>query len=185
MRIAGTLLIGLLLAGCSSEPAPAPSLGSATQSAAAHSEFTLVPAAQREAFPDWSGDDIDGYAWTTANLGQRVTVVNFWASWCQPCVDEWPELQAAAAGHPSVAFVGVNSMDERAAARGFVHNHPSEYRHLFDAKADLLRGLESVPAHMLPTTLILDREHRVAAWKVGPVLRGQVRRALAALLRTG
>ena len=36
----------------------------------------------------------------------------------------------------------------------------------------------------LPTTVILDREHRVAAWKVGPVKRGQIRRALAALLAT-
>ena len=181
MRRIGWILAALLLGGCATEPVAAPEVRSASAEAAARAEFTVVAVGEREPFPSWSGQGLDGYAWSTELLRGRVVVVNFWASWCQPCRDEWPELQAAAAGHPSVRFVGVNTLDQRSEARAFVTENPTQYRHAEDAKAELLRGITSLPAAMMPTTVILDRGGAIAAWKVGPVLRGQIRRALAAM----
>lgn len=180
--VAALLGAWLLLSACTA-PAPAPQLSSAAQEAARKSEFRVVEPAERQAFPTWRTTDLDGYAWSSANLNRRFAVVNFWASWCQPCEDEWPDLQAAAASHPSVQFIGIASLDEKAAARRFLHDHASEYRHLLDSEAFVLKQLTSIPNSTLPTTIVLDREHRVAAWKVGPVLKGQLRRVLAVLLQ--
>lgn len=185
MRMTAVVLMSTLLAGCATPAVQPPEdLRAATASAAARAEFTVIAVEDRRPFPTWSGAGLDGYAWNTGNLPARTMVVNFWASWCEPCRQEWPELQAAAAGHPSVGFLGVNTMDEARAARGFVRNHPTDYRHLEDVDAYLLKHLDGVPASMLPTTVVLDAQHRVAAWKSGPVLRGQIRRALGALLRS-
>lgn len=182
MRITALLLATLLLSGCAADAAQPSQLGAASADAAAQAEFTLVAEQDRADFPVWNTTDLDGYAWNTSNLGDSLAVINFWASWCEPCRQEWPELQAAAAGHPSVHFVGIDTMDELSAARGYIANHPTDYRQLQDPKAFVLKLLHSMPNSMLPTTIILDGQHRIAAWKSGPVFRGQIRRALAKLL---
>ena len=182
MRRAAVLIAAsLLLSACGSSTPSAPTTLDAAAAQQARSEFTIVPAAQRTAFPTWNTTDLDGYAWSTANLVHQWIVVNFWASWCEPCIEEWPELQAAAAAHPSVQFVGINTMDTTADAKSFIAAHPTEYRQLSDGTAHILASLQGMPNTTLPTTVILDRYHRVAAWKVGPTKREQVRRALEAL----
>lgn len=181
MRLLRVMVAALLVSGCASTSPERTSLDAAV-AAAAKAEFTIVTTT-REPFPEWSGTDLDGYEWSTANLRERFTVVNFWASWCQPCIDEWPELQASAAGHPSVQFVGIDSLDDRATARRFLKENPSEYRHVEDPEAEVLKRLTTVPNSTLPTTVILDPQHRVVAWKAGPVRKGQLRRALAEVLR--
>ena len=179
MRIAGALVGALLLTGCSlATPVPAPSPSSA-ESALAKSEFTIVTPADRTLFPEWSATDLDGYAWNTSSLGARLTVVNFWASWCLPCETEWPELQSAAADHRSVNFIGIDTMDEMPAARQFIKDHPSDYRQLVDGTAHILQSLDGMPHSALPTTIILDGTRRIAAWKAGPTSAAQLRRALA------
>lgn len=181
MRMTGVLLAALLLGGCTSAPAPQPkpSFDSALAAAAAR-EFTVVTQ-PKERFPAWSTKDLDGYSWTDANLRGRFIVVNFWASWCQPCVDEWPELQQSAANHPDVQFIGIDTMDSAADAKRFLKQHPSEYRHIADPEAKVLKGFASIPNSTLPTTIILDADHRIAAWKVGPVKVEQLRRVLRTL----
>lgn len=181
MRRIGLVLAAVLMTACGATPAERPELTAAAQSAE-RAEFTIIDTSRRQMFPTWSTLDLDGYDWNTENLGSRMVVVNIWASWCQPCRDEWPELQAAATSHPSVVFIGINTMDNRHEARRFLKEFPSEYRQLIDDNAFIITSLIGVPNTTLPMTLILDQQGAIAAWKSGPVLKGQLRRVLATLL---
>lgn len=144
-------------------------------------EFTIVAPAKRVPFPTWSGQTIDGNPWSTSALLGSVTLVNIWASWCGPCRTEWPELQAAAAAHPTVRFVGINTMDKLESVRAFLHEQPSTYPQVFDERAVIKSSLTTVPTMVLPISMILDVRGRIAAWVPGPTTRQYLSRAFAAI----
>lgn len=149
--------------------------------AARAAEFTVVDAARRTALPGWSGSTVDGRAWDTSQLVGTVSVLNFWASWCGPCAEEWPELQAVAERSSVVRFFGINSNDTVANATEFLQSFPSAYEQVVDARAELMNALTSLPNGTLPMTLVVDPEGRVAAWKTGPLTADQLERAISAV----
>jgi thiol-disulfide isomerase/thioredoxin len=148
---------------------------------AAPGEFTVVPAAKRVSFPVWSGNDLEGNPWSTSTLAGGLAVVNIWASWCEPCRSEWPALQASAAAHPTVRFIGINTIDKLESARAFLKQQPSSYLQVFDDRGVIKSSLTTVPNFILPITMILDAKGRIAAWVPGPTTRDYLDRALASL----
>jgi len=95
--------------------------------------------------------------------------VNFWATWCPPCIDEMPLLAQAAtdlAGEP-VTFIGVNVEDDPAAAQALGGSVP--FRSIVDSTGSLLQTVPEVLPKSLPITLILDRQGRVAVRIIGPI----------------
>lgn len=144
-------------------------------------EFTVVPATKRVAFPVWAGQDLDGKPWSTSTLAGGVTLVNIWASWCGPCRAEWPALQAAAAAHPTVRFVGINTIDKLDSARAFLKEQPSTYEQVFDERAIIKSSLTTVPNFVLPISMIVDTKGRIAAWVVGPTTRKYLDEVIAAM----
>ena len=106
-------------------------------------------------------------------------VLNFWASWCTPCRDEFPLLRAAdlgAAGRYQI--VGVDSRDQiRADARAFVKDEQAEWPNGYDGRDSVLRAYG---VNGQPQTLFIDAEGTIVSRVAGPLTE----QSLAANLRT-
>lgn len=93
---------------------------------------------------------------TSADLEGRAVVVNFWASWCGPCIEEAPDLQAAHARYEEqgVVVLGVNVQDSERDAQAFVDEHGITYPVVRDPNLTLYRQLG---VRGLPETFFVDR----------------------------
>lgn len=99
---------------------------------------------------------------STAGLTGRIVVLNFWASWCEPCKAEAPVLEAVAQRYRAskdVAVVGVDVQDLREKALGFIDDYQLTYPSLRDGEGDAQSSYQ-VPA--LPETFVIDTEGRIA-----------------------
>ena len=106
----------------------------------------------------------------------RPTLVNVWASWCGPCIEEMPELQRyhAEQGPNGVQVVGI-ALDSRDAVAGFLQRVPVDYPILLDAPGPADAGVRlGNPAGVLPYTVLLDAEGRVVRRRIGPFAHGEV-----------
>lgn len=116
---------------------------------------TQDPATIRSA-PDFTLPPLsDGEPVTSAELRGRPVVVNFWASWCDPCREEMPDLQAAWEQYKDdgVLFVGVNVMDAKDNALAFLEEFPVGYPVVTDPEKIFVDSLNIVG---LPQTLFID-----------------------------
>lgn len=121
-----------------------------------------------------------GPAVDTAELAGRPVVLNFWASWCDPCREEMPMLAAVSEGAgDQVRFVGVNTKDDPDAAADFLDDTGVRFEQLYDPDGELLRQLRTVQG--LPVTLVLDPDGAVAVRHIGQIDETTLRDALAAL----
>ncbi|WP_454231390.1 TlpA family protein disulfide reductase [Mycolicibacterium fortuitum] len=96
----------------------------------------------------------------------KVAVVNVWGSWCGPCRTETPELERVFEATKSlgVAFLGIDVRDNLSSARDFVTDRHVQFPSIFDPSLRSLIALgKGYPTSVVPTTLVLDRRHRVAA----------------------
>jgi thiol-disulfide isomerase/thioredoxin len=121
---------------------------------------TVIKASDREVAPELRGPTLDGGNYS--GVPDRVEVMNVWASWCSPCRAEAPALQELSVKYPSAQFVGVLTRDSLVPARAFVDRFGITYPTIVDdAILAKFSGLLSVNA--IPTTLIIDKQGRLAA----------------------
>jgi thiol-disulfide isomerase/thioredoxin len=98
--------------------------------------------------------------------GGQVVVVNIWGQWCGPCRAETAELKQVydATRRDGVAFLGIDVRDNRDAARDFMVDRKVGYPSIYDpAMRTMIAFGGKFPTAVIPSTLVLDRQHRVAA----------------------
>lgn len=126
---------------------------------------TLQPWPAGQATPALAVVDLAGKDWNLASLRGKVVVLNFWASWCEPCVKELPALSALPqrpAWDGQVVVVGVNYKESLDAIRAFTADHPIPYTVLRDRSGDMFKRWGT---RVFPLTVVLDREGR-ARWRL-------------------
>ena len=144
----------------------------------------VFAAADRKPAPELTGDLLDGSgAYDPATYAGKILVINFWASWCPPCVAEASELEAVYADHrdEGVAFLGINVNDQTDSARAFARQHTT-YPSIEDKSSKLALGFNVHP-RAIPATIILDRQGRVAAVAQGAVWQVDLDPVIVQLLR--
>jgi thiol-disulfide isomerase/thioredoxin len=155
-KLALIICLAIALTGCS---------GGGTSSAeesfvSGDGSVTFIKIADRKIAPAITGLTLSGTNYTYAK--DRVAVVNVWASWCSPCRAEAPTLVALANKYTNVAFIGILTRDNPANAEAFERRFKIPYPTVIDDS--ILIGFKgSLPANAIPSTVILDKNGRVAA----------------------
>lgn len=166
------LLVGLVavlaLAGCTADPlAEQYQDGSGQGYISGDGAYTEIEPADRDEPIEFSGTDENGETISSDALSGEVFVVNFWYAGCPPCRTEAPDLAELATEYTDVPFVGVNTIDTVENATTFAEKFGIPYPSIIDATTASVQlafaGAGAVAPNAVPTTLVMDREGRVAA----------------------
>ncbi|WP_229742149.1 TlpA disulfide reductase family protein [Gordonia jinhuaensis] len=128
-------------------------------------EIFYNPPSERKHIRDLSGPDLlTGNTIHLSDFAGKVVVINVWASWCGPCRTESDDLEQtyAATKDRGVAFLGIDFRDDKGSAQDFVRNRNVAYPSIYDYGGRSLVAL-TTPTSVVPTTVVLDRDHRAAA----------------------
>ena len=183
-RYAGCLAAVALLLGataCSQDPnsvAAQAKAGDQKGYVSGDGAVETIPEADRDVPVALAGDLVDGGTWDSASARGQVVVVNVWGSWCAPCVAEAPDLQEVWAGlqaeQAPVQFMGIDFREDPARGAAFARKAGITYPSLSDESGVLILALQG-KAPTVPTTLVLDRQGRIAARVNGPVAASTLR----------
>jgi cytochrome c biogenesis protein CcmG, thiol:disulfide interchange protein DsbE len=141
----------------------------------------IRPVGERKAMPELVMKQLDGGTWRMTEHHGQVVLVNYWATWCGPCWEETPGLirLSQEMGPTGLAVVGV-ALDEGGAER--VRKFVDEFRVPYpvvtsETTSQTEYGLEGVP-----TTILVDKEGRVAKTYVGAVRQADFKTDVEVLL---
>jgi cytochrome c biogenesis protein CcmG/thiol:disulfide interchange protein DsbE len=190
-RVALALPFLLLAAGCGAQgPSSRPADDGGGQPAAARAEppgEDGAPSGEAvgQLLPALSLPDLAGKTRPLRARPDEVTVLNFWATWCVPCLKELPELVALdhrwAERGVRVVGIAIDSGDP-ADIRAFAEGHGMDYTLLV---ADQQWAREHFGVFGLPVTLVVDRQGRIRRRMIGPQTGAQFQAAVRPLLAEG
>ncbi|MQA33112.1 TlpA family protein disulfide reductase [Modestobacter roseus] len=182
---AALALAGVLLAGCTSgESAVDVNNGGEFRYVASTPAGEVIPEGERESAPEFSGTLLDGGDFDSTELAGDVAVLNFWGSWCPPCRVETPQFQEVydEVRDDGVQFLGLNVKEtDQQFADAFVATKGITFPSLYDPRGEVALAFRDYPANAIPSTIVLDRENRVAAVYTGEVRQDDLRTVLAQL----
>lgn len=184
---AATIAAAALLTGCGGSGGGAASAGgSGTQFVKGTGEITAVEPAERKTAPAVSGRTVQGRPLSLGDYEGKVIVLNVWGSWCAPCRAEAKNLAKVAADteDQGVQFIGINTRDlDTANAEAFERGYRIGYPSLFDPSGRLvLKFKDSMSPQAIPSTLILDRQGRIAVRALKALGEEDLRKALAPVI---
>ncbi|HZG05820.1 MAG TPA: TlpA disulfide reductase family protein [Streptomyces sp.] len=181
--VAGAVAGVLALSACGGGSEEKAASSGDTQFVQGTGQITTVAEKDRRPLPDISGETVDGEHLSLSDYRGKVVVLNVWGSWCAPCRAEAPNLAKVAEDteDEGVRFVGINTRDlDKANARAFDRRYGIEYPSLYDPSGRLILKFPkySLSPKAIPSTLIIDREGRIAVRALKPLSEEDLRSAL-------
>jgi thiol-disulfide isomerase/thioredoxin len=169
LTVPALVLLAGGLAGCAGASAVQNTHGGDSRYVAGNGVSQMIK--DRKPAPAVKGTTLRGEPLDLASFKGKVTVVNFWASWCAPCRAEAPTLQKVfeetkASG---VQFVGIDIKDGKDNALAFQRTFEITYPSLYDQAGQIALAFRDVPPNAVPSTLVIDRQGRIAARAIGSV----------------
>ena len=165
LGIAAAAPLAVLLAACGTDTSDRYASGDAGY-VSGDGVAVEIPAEERDEEIAFSGTTYDDEPFDLADTRGEVTVLNVWYASCPPCRKEAPDLQEIHEEYldQGVAFLGVNVRDAAGPAQAFEESYGITYPSLPDPDAEIMYSLRGqVAPNAVPSTLVIDREGRVAA----------------------
>ncbi|WP_415951277.1 TlpA family protein disulfide reductase [Streptomyces sp. KLOTTS4A1] len=168
----GTALAALTLSACTDGGTQGG--GGGTNFVAGKGGISTAAKGERAAAPDISGKTLEGEQLSLADYKGKIVVVNTWGSWCSPCRAEAKYLKRVSEETRSkgVEFLGINTRDpEISSAIAFEEDHEIPYPSLYDpvGKQILKFPGGSLSPQSIPTTIVIDRDGKIAARFLGGI----------------
>jgi len=123
--------------------------------------------------PDFTLQLFDGGSLRLSDLRGQVVVINFWASWCQPCKDEAPDLERVWRRYKNkgVVFIGVNWSDTESKARAYIE----EFDVTYPNGPDLGRRIgQRYRIRGVPETFFVNKAGEIAEVYISPMTETQL-----------
>ena len=130
--------------------------------------YQVVPWPARQPIPPLTATDLQGQVWRLADLRGKAVLINFWASWCEPCRAEMPSLQALAQqqGADPLQVLAVNFKESASTVQRFVQQTKLPLPVLLDPQGAMARQWG---VSVFPSTVLIGADGRVQG-----VLRGEL-----------
>lgn len=178
IKLVAGLCAAILITGCGIK---VPVGYRPSESAAPSASLIEIAINERGAPIEVSGPGLNGGQISTAVM-TGIVIVNAWASWCAPCREEWPILAEIQTENPTVNLLGLNEADDSEAAAEFLASQEGAWPHISDPNQSVATEADVVQGSYLPGTVVLDKQHRIAAKFIGPVNKSDLQRIVSQLL---
>ena len=124
-----------------------------------------VPLSRVQAY-DFQLEDLRGNKFSLKSLRGKIVLLNFWATWCKPCVDEMPDLEKLHRQYKDSNFVilMINFGESKEKVQGFVTRNGLSLNMLLDQAKEVSRRYRTFA---LPTTYLVDRDGYFLAGAMG------------------
>jgi thiol-disulfide isomerase/thioredoxin len=135
---------------------------------------------QRQELPEVAGEDLfdPGERIAASDYEGKVLVINLWGQWCGPCRTEAPEMQKLyeETKDDGVVVLGIDVRDhDRSAPQDFMRDRGLTYPSIYDPSGRSLINLSGYPRSVVPSTIVVDRQGRVAAVFLRELLASDLR----------
>ncbi|MEX3564034.1 TlpA disulfide reductase family protein [Corynebacterium phoceense] len=169
--IIAAVVAGLALSACTSENADQAVAQGGTFEFISPGGQTVIeyPVEERKPLQDFSGESLleEGKTISLSDFKDEIVVLNSWGQWCAPCRSESDDLQRVQEEldkRGTGTMLGINVRDYNPdISRDFVKDNGITYPSIYDPPFKTAAALGGVPTSVVPTTIVLDKQHRPAA----------------------
>jgi peroxiredoxin len=119
--------------------------------------------------PDFTLTDLDDNSITLSSLRGKIVMVNFWATWCVPCINEMPYFQKAHvewSGDKELVILAVNQLEGKGTVNGFMDSRGYTFTALLDLTGDVA---DNYSVSNIPKTFFIDADGIIQHIEIGGI----------------